>query len=234
MVGLGWVCANMVGRLLDGDHACVVYDLNPANVDSLVKNGAAGSRSLANLVQGLAPPRAVWMMVPSGAATERTVAALADVVEPDDLIVDGGNTYFKDDLRRSAMLKSRGIGYVDVWTSGGVWGATRGYWVMIGGETAHVDRLNSIFRMLAPWCGEIEQTAGARDARRYGGTGVSALWSGGRRSLREDGAQRDRIRRDAGVGRGVRNHAQRRRGGPVGRDAVCVRSLRYRGGAASG
>ena len=136
MVGLGWVCANMVGRLLDGDHACVVYDLNPANVDSLVKNGAAGSRSLANLVQGLAPPRAVWMMVPSGAATERTVAALADVVEPDDLIVDGGNTYFKDDLRRSAMLKSRGIGYVDVWTSGGVWGATRGYWVMIGGETA--------------------------------------------------------------------------------------------------
>ena len=160
MVGLGRMGANMVGRLLDGNHDCVVYDLNPANVDSLVRNGATGGRSVADLVQALVPPRAVWMMVPAGVATERTVTALAEALEPDDLVIDGGNTYFKDDLRRSAMLKPLGIGYVDVGTSGGVWGAARGYCLMIGGETAHVERLDPIFRTLAPGRGEIGRTPG--------------------------------------------------------------------------
>ena len=160
MVGLGRMGANMVGRLLDGNHDCAVYDLNPANVDSLVKNGATGSRSVADLVQALVPPRAVWMMVPSGGATERTVTALAEALEPEDLVIDGGNTYFKDDLRRSATLKPLGIGYVDVGTSGGVWGAARGYCLMIGGEAAHVERLDPILRTLAPGRGEIGRTPG--------------------------------------------------------------------------
>ena len=164
MAGLGRMGANMVGRLLDGDHDCVVYDLNPANVDSLVRNGATGGRSVADLVQALVPPRAVWMMVPAGVATERTVTALAEALEPDDLVIDGGNTYFKDDLRRSAMLKPLGIGYVDVGTSGGVWGAAHGCCLMIGGETAHVERLDPIFRTC--WHPGVARSDAHRAARR--------------------------------------------------------------------
>ena len=160
MIGLGRMGANMVRRLLGGNHHCVVYDLNPANVDDLVQNGATGTRSFSELVRTLSAPRAVWVMVPSGDATEQAVNTLAAELEPGDVVIDGGNTHFKDDVRRSEALRLRGIGYVDVGTSGGVWGAARGYCLMIGGEAAHVERIDPILRTLAPGRGEIDPTLG--------------------------------------------------------------------------
>ena len=129
MVGLGRMGANMARRLLGDGHACVVYDLNPSNVEMLAQQGAVGAGSLGELVDTLAAPRAVWVMVPAGVATDQTVAGLAKHLERDDIVIDGGNTYYKDDIRRHAVLKAKGIQYVDVGTSGGVSGsgAERGY-----------------------------------------------------------------------------------------------------------
>ncbi len=156
--------SNMARRLLRGGHECVVYDLSPDNVRALVKEGARGAGSLVELVQQLTGPRAVWVMVPAGRPTEETVTALAELLEAGDTIIDGGNTYFKDDVRRARSLVSRGVGYADVGTSGGVWGLERGYCLMIGGAKETVERLDPIFQTLAPGVGIVRPTPG-RESR---------------------------------------------------------------------
>ncbi len=160
MIGLGRMGANMVRRLMRGGHKCVVFDLNPANVDSLAHEGASGASSMEEFVQKLTKPRAAWVMVPAGDATESTVMKLASLMHSGDTIIDGGNSYFKDDVRRSKILKDRGIHYLDVGTSGGVWGIERGYCMMIGGSRESFERLDPIFKTLAPGVGDVEPTAG--------------------------------------------------------------------------
>jgi 6-phosphogluconate dehydrogenase len=167
MVGLGRMGGNMVRRLMRGGHECVVSDLSPQNVNDYVKEGATGSTSLDDFVSKLKPPRAAWVMVPAGGPTESTVMALGQRFERGDVIIDGGNSYFKDDVRRAQMLKDRGIHYVDVGTSGGVWGLERGYCMMIGGPKEAVERLDPIFRTLAPGRGDIPRTPGRE---KLGGT----------------------------------------------------------------
>src|SRR5437016_10340680 len=134
MVGLGRMGANMTRRLMRGGHELVVSDLGPDNVKRIAGEGAIASSSLDDFVSKLGKPRVAWLMVPAGEATEKTVQALAQRVQPGDILIDGGNSYFKDDVRRSKQLKQRGIHYVDVGTSGGIWGLERGYCMMIGGS----------------------------------------------------------------------------------------------------
>ena len=167
MVGLGRMGGNMVRRLMRGGHQCVVTDLSPQAVAEFAKEGAAGSTSLDDFVAKLTKPRAAWVMVPAGNATEQTVNALAQRFEAGDTIIDGGNSYYKDDVRRSQKLKDRGIHYLDVGTSGGVWGIERGYCMMIGGPKEAFDRLDPIFRTLAPGLGDIPRTPGRE---KLGGT----------------------------------------------------------------
>jgi 6-phosphogluconate dehydrogenase len=158
MIGLGRMGGNMARRLMQADHQCVVYDLNPDNVTQLASQGATGAPSLDEFVERLTKPRAAWVMVPAGNPTEQTVEALAQRFEPDDIIVDGGNSYYKDDVRRAKALKEHGIHYVDVGTSGGIWGVERGYCLMIGGAAEAVRRLEPIFKVLAPGRGDIPRT----------------------------------------------------------------------------
>ncbi len=165
MVGLGRMGANMVRRLMRGGHQCLVFDLNPENVQRLASEGATPTRSLADLVSKLSAPRAVWIMVPAGDATDKTVQALAELMQAGDIIIDGGNSYFKDDVRRSRQLRDRSIQYVDVGTSGGIWGLERGYCMMIGGPEKAVQHLDPIFRTLAPGIGDIPRTSGRELSR---------------------------------------------------------------------
>jgi 6-phosphogluconate dehydrogenase len=167
MIGLGRMGGNMVRRLLRGKHECVVFDQSPEQVNRLAGEGAVGAASLDELVEKLAPPRAAWVMVPAGDATEQTVAALAERMSPGDTIIDGGNSYFKDDVRRAAACRPTGLHYVDVGTSGGVWGLDRGYCLMIGGPKEAVERLDPLFQTLAPGRGDIPRTP---DREKLGGT----------------------------------------------------------------
>ncbi len=167
MIGLGRMGANMVRRLRRDGHECVVFDLNKDNVAKLADEGATAAATLDEFVDKLNPPRAAWVMVPSGHATEATVDELAKRLKPGDTVIDGGNSYFKDDVRRAKALEPSGIQYVDVGTSGGVWGLERGYCLMIGGPDEAVKRLDPIFKTLAPGRGEIDRTPG-RDQK--GGT----------------------------------------------------------------
>jgi 6-phosphogluconate dehydrogenase len=160
MIGLGRMGGNMVRRLLRGAHQCLVFDHEPDAVQVLVRERAVAAASLDDLVQRLRPPRAVWVMVPAGAPTETTVASLAERMQPGDIVIDGGNSYYKDDVRRATALRARGVHYVDVGTSGGVWGLERGYCLMIGGPSDAVQQLTPIFRTLAPGRGNIPRTAG--------------------------------------------------------------------------
>jgi 6-phosphogluconate dehydrogenase len=160
MVGLGRMGANMTRRLMRGGHQLVVSDLSAEAVKALAGEGAIASTSLQDLVSKLKAPRAVWIMVPAGGPTEQTVQTLARDLQSGDTIIDGGNSYFKDDVRRSTALKEKGIHYVDVGTSGGVWGIDRGYCMMIGGPQEAVQRLDPIFRTLAPGIGDIPRTPG--------------------------------------------------------------------------
>jgi 6-phosphogluconate dehydrogenase len=160
MIGLGRMGANMVRRLLRGGHSCVVFDLSADNVHRLASEGATGATSLDEFARTLTRPRAAWVMVPAGNPTEQTVMALADRMQAGDIIIDGGNSYFKDDVRRAKTLKERGILYVDVGTSGGIWGVERGYCMMIGGEAQAVTRLDPIFNTLAPGRGDTPRTPG--------------------------------------------------------------------------
>ena len=162
MIGLGRMGGNMVRRLIRGGHTCVVYDRNPASVQELVKEGATGAKSLDDLIGKLQIPRAAWVMVPAGAPTEQTVMDLATLMQPGDILIDGGNSNYKDDVRRAQTLKPRGIRYLDVGTSGGIWGLERGYCLMIGGEQEAVRHLDPIFRTLAPGRGTIPRTPGRK------------------------------------------------------------------------
>ena len=158
MVGLGKMGGNMVRRLMHAGHQCVVSDLSHQNVQELSKEGATSSSSLDDFVSKLTKPRAAWVMVPAGNPTEQTVMSLGQKFESGDIIIDGGNSYFKDDVRRSQKLKERGIHYIDVGTSGGVWGIDRGYCMMIGGPKEAVQHLDPVFRTLAPGTGDIPRT----------------------------------------------------------------------------
>jgi len=159
MIGLGRMGANMVRRLMKGGHQCVVFDMFPKAVTALAGEGATGAASMADLVARLAQPRAVWLMVPA-AVVDETIAQLATLLAPGDTIIDGGNSYYIDDIRRAKELSGRSLDYVDVGTSGGVWGLERGYCMMIGGPQATVQRLDPIFRTLAPGAGDIDRTPG--------------------------------------------------------------------------
>jgi 6-phosphogluconate dehydrogenase len=160
MVGLGRMGANMTRRLMRGGHEVVVTDLSPDNVKQLSGEGAIASTSLDDFVSKLGKPKIAWLMVPSGDATEKTVQSLAKQMQPGDILIDGGNSNFKDDVRRSQELKAKGIHYVDVGTSGGVWGLERGYCMMIGGPKEVVQQLDPIFKTLAPGRGDIPRTPG--------------------------------------------------------------------------
>ncbi len=168
MIGLGRMGGNIVRRLLRVGHNCVVYDANPKSVAELAALGAVPATSLADLASKLDQcPRAAWVMLPAGEITEATIAALGDLMAPGDILIDGGNSNFKDDVRRARELSAKGIRYMDVGTSGGVWGLERGYCLMIGGERAAFEFLDPIFAALAPGRGEIPRTAdrGDRDPR---------------------------------------------------------------------
>ena len=166
MIGLGRMGANMVRRLLKGGHHCVVFDMSPKAVEELVSEKAVGSSSLADFVKKLTKPRAVWLMVPA-AVVDTSIADLLPHLEAEDLLIDGGNSYYIDDIRRAKELARNGIHYVDVGTSGGVWGLDRGYCMMIGGEQNVVKHLDPIFATLAPGGGDIPRTPGREKA---GGT----------------------------------------------------------------
>ncbi len=164
MLGLGRMGGNMVRRLMAGGHECVVYDLQPDNVAALAREGATGTASLQEFVAALRPPRAAWVMVPAGEATESVVTRLAELMSGGDTVIDGGNSYFKDDVRRARSLAARGLHYVDVGTSGGIWGAERGYCLMVGGAREAFERLEPAFRTLAPGVGTTPRTPGRAGA----------------------------------------------------------------------
>jgi len=158
VIGLGRMGGNIVRRLTRAGHSCVVYDANPAPGAALAKEGATAAGSVAALVEALQAPKTVWVMLPAGKITEDTIKQLAGLMTSGDVIIDGGNTMFKDDVRRARELAPKGIKYLDVGTSGGVWGLQRGYCLMIGGDTEVVKRLDPIFSALAPGMGSIERT----------------------------------------------------------------------------
>ena len=160
MIGLGRMGSYMVQRLINAGHECVVYDRHPDAVKPLVDKGAQGSTDLAEFVKKLTKPRAVWLMIPAG-AVDPVLQSLLPLLESGDTVIDGGNSYYHDDIRRAAELKTKGIHYVDCGTSGGVWGIDRGYCLMIGGEEAVVGRLDPIFKALAPGLGSAPRTPGA-------------------------------------------------------------------------
>ncbi|TXH40176.1 MAG: decarboxylating 6-phosphogluconate dehydrogenase [Actinobacteria bacterium] len=160
MVGLGRMGANIVRRIMRDGHKAVVYDVSADAVSALEADGADGSTDLATFVQKMERPRNVWIMVPAGKITESVITQLADLLEPGDAIIDGGNSYYHDDIRHAANLKDKGIHFVDCGTSGGVWGLERGYCLMIGGPDEAVDRLKPIWRSVAPGVGDIERTPG--------------------------------------------------------------------------
>ncbi len=166
MIGLGRMGANMVRRLITGGHQCVVFDMSPKAVQELVQEKAVGASSLADFVKKLDKPRAVWLMVPA-AVVDKTIADLVPTLDRGDILIDGGNSYYIDDIRRAKELAAKGIHYVDVGTSGGVWGLERGYCMMIGGEDDVVKRLDPIFARLAPGAGDLPRTPGREKA---GGT----------------------------------------------------------------
>jgi 6-phosphogluconate dehydrogenase len=166
MIGLGRMGANMVRRLMRGGHECVVFDMNPASVKQMAGEGATGTDSLDDLARKLKKPRAVWLMVPA-AVVDSTLQELAPRLEPGDAIIDGGNSYYIDDIRRAKELRQKRLSYVDVGTSGGVWGLERGYCQMIGGERETVQRLDPIFKTLAPGQGNVPRTPGRE---KTGGT----------------------------------------------------------------
>ena len=166
IVGLGRMGANMVRRLMKAGHSCTVFDMSPQSVDALAKEGAVGSSSIKDFVSKLQQPRAIWLMIPA-AVVDSTIAEIVPFLEAGDILIDGGNSYYIDDIRRAKELSPKGIHYVDVGTSGGVWGLERGYCMMIGGPDAAVQHLDPIFKTIAPGIGDIPRTPG-RD--KVGGT----------------------------------------------------------------
>ena len=193
MIGLGRMGANMVRRLIKGGHQCVVFDMSPKAVEDLAREKAVGASSLADLVRKLEKPRAVWLMVPA-AVVDKTIADLVPHLESGDILIDGGNSYYVDDVRRAKELAAKGINYVDVGTSGGVWGLERGYCMMIGGPEAAVAAPRSHLQDAGSGPGRHRAHSRAREDRRHRRTGLSPLRAERRRPLRQDGPQRDRVR----------------------------------------
>ena len=167
IVGLGRMGFNMAERLLAGGHSCVVYNRSPEKVQRLSQKGAKGTASLKEFVQSLQPPRHAWIMLPAGDPTEEAIASLAELLAPGDAIIDGGNTHYTDDLRRAGSLAKKQIHYLDVGTSGGIWGVERGYCLMIGGDAEAVQRLDPVFAALTPGRGDLPRTPGRE---QLGGT----------------------------------------------------------------
>ena len=164
VIGLGRMGGNIARRLMQGGHQCVVYDRDPKAVAELVKDGAIGAANLKEMLKALTPPRAVWVMLPAGAPTDETITALGEVLASGDTILDGGNSFYRDDIRRAKALAPKAIAYVDVGTSGGVWGLSRGYCMMVGGDAAVVERLDPLLKTLAPGQGDIPRTERPADA----------------------------------------------------------------------
>ena len=210
MIGLGRMGTNMVRRLLRAGHQCVVYDIHPEAVQALAKEGAVGATSLEDFAQKLKKPRAVWMMVPA-AVVDPTLKALVPLLERDDVVIDGGNSYYHDDIRRAAELKPKGIHYVDVGTSGGVWGSERGYCLMIGGDEAVVQRLDPDLRRPGPGYRGGAAHARPGEGRRHRRARLPALRAERRGPLRQDGPQRHRVRHHGRLRRGVEHPAPRQR-----------------------
>ena len=210
VIGLGRMGANISRRLMRAGHSTVVWDANPAAVQGLGEDGATrrlrASPTWSAKLSG--SPRAVWVMLPHGKITEDTIAQLAGMLGKGDIIIDGGNTYYKDDVRRGKELAAKGLRYLDVGTSGGVWGLERGYCLMIGGDKDAVNHLDPIFKALAPGIGSIERTGRPREPRSARRAGLHPCRAGRRRALRQDDPQRHRIRHDAGDGGGVRHPAK--------------------------
>ena len=179
MVGLGRMGGNIVRRLMRGGHRCVVFDRNPAPGNELAKEGAVAASDLADLVSKLAKPRAVWVMLPAGSPTETTIAQLSELLETGDTVIDGGNSFYKDDIRRAAMLRAKGLHHVDAGTSGGVWGLERGYCMMVGGEKEIFDRLEPIFATMAPGAGSVAATPGRKAENDRAAQGYSHCGSNG-------------------------------------------------------
>ncbi len=167
IIGLGRMGGNIARRLMEGGHKCVVLDRNPDAVKDVEKDGATPAKDAASMLAKLSSPRAVWLMLPAGEITEKVLTEVAGLMQAGDILIDGGNSYYKDDIRRAKALRDKGIIYVDVGTSGGVWGLERGYCLMIGGEEKAVTHLDPIFACLAPGIGKIERTPGRerRDPR---------------------------------------------------------------------
>jgi 6-phosphogluconate dehydrogenase len=162
MIGLGRMGGNIVRRLMKNGHSCVVYDQSVDTVREFAGEGAKPSRDLADFVKQLEAPRAVWVMLPAGHITDETIVALSGMLAKGDIVIDGGNSFYQDDIRHAEMLKPKGIHFVDVGTSGGVWGFERGYCMMIGGDKAVVDHLDPILKTLAPGIGDIDRTPGRK------------------------------------------------------------------------
>jgi 6-phosphogluconate dehydrogenase len=211
MIGLGRMGANLVRRLMRDGHRCVVFDVNELAVKNLEAEGAVGASSLADFVAKLDTPRNLWLMLPA-AIVQPTLDQLVPLLEPDDTVIDGGNSYYRDDLARAQALAPKQIHYVDVGTSGGVFGLERGFCLMIGGEDEPVARLDPVFKTIAPGAGMAEPTPGRT---RTDGTATEGTCTAVRTApLREDGPQRDRVRDDGRDRRRAQHHQARRRGTP--------------------
>ena len=204
VIGMGRMGANIARRLMRGGHQCVVWDRDAKAVGDVAKDGATAASDPADLVAKLEAPRAVWVMLPAGGPTEETVTALGGLLKPGDIVIDGGNTFYRDDIRRAKALAEKEIRYVDVGTSGGVWGLERGYCMMVGGEKAAVDRLDPILKTLAPGLGDVERTKRSAGADPRPEQGYMHAGPAGVGPLREDGPQRHRVRPDAGLRRRLR------------------------------
>ena len=202
MIGLGRMGSNMVRRLERAGQQCVVYDMHAPAIATLVEEGATGAATLDELVSKLAPPRAIWLMVPA-AVVDESIGQLAGKLNRGDILIDGGNSYYHDDIRRARELKSKGIHYVDVGTSGGVWGLERGYCMMIGGETRGGRTAGPDLRRACARAGSLAAHRRKRESRRDGRERLPSLRAEWGRTLRQDGSQRDRVRADGSLRRGV-------------------------------
>ena len=213
MVGLGRMGANIVRRLMRDGHECVVYDVNPEFGGRPRGEGATGSTSPEDFVGKLEQPRAVWVMIPAG-ITGKIVDQFAALLDEGDIIIDGGNSNYRDDVRRAKKLREQGIHYVDIGTSGGVFGLERGYCLMVGGDDEAVTTIDPLLKTIAPGPGDIDRTPGRDGDLGAGGAGLSALRPVRRRALREDGPQRHRVRHHGRLRRGPEHPGQRRRRHP--------------------
>ena len=215
VIGLGRMGGNMSRRLMKAGHTCVVFDANAMSREALAKDGATAARSLEGVVKAMTQkPRAIWLMLPPGRITEETVEHLGGLLEADDIIIDGGNSFYKDDIRRAKKLVDRRIRYVDCGTSGGVWGIERGYCMMIGGPKEAVDHLDPILSALAPGLGDIPRTSGREkgDARFAPRLGITKLSNDGRPLIRHrdvEYAQLNALRALPAINRKRSRHMQR-------------------------